>query len=218
MVDPTGWRAEKDGSEFGFTDPSNYQPSVGPIAFSGGGRVAGGGNQSLEFDPPSNVNNTPKGVLIDESSDADAPLSVQMDACSPANSGGPSAGLVFAFQDQDNYLTLEIRTSDFTAVYGEVTSGSYNRESLGSEGPALDNSSWAFMRLQVYSAGANDLRLKASVAELGDFQANGENALQTSIDYRTTPPIERNGSVGLAFAHTLSGSVVWLDGIELYWA
>ena len=215
MVDPAGWSVKKGSGAWAFVDPSTAGNGVNvePIAFnSSDERVAGDGSVSLEHDGG-------QAVIIDEGSESDQPNVIRLDFCAKRG-GANSIGVVFAYQDTDNYYFLESATSSRSVKLGEVSNGSPNIIGFGSA--ASPDTKWDFVRVEGYPVGANDYRVRVGYAQLPDFKQSGENALDEEINKRLSGVQgEMAGAVGVGGAHANtddSGALMYIDGIELYWA
>lgn len=207
---PSGWVIPNpDAQDFSFT--------------SSLGNVSSLSDQALQMNPGASPNPI---ILPSNSSGGIEQMRVDC-ALALAGTTNSSAGIVFAYQDIDNYLSLETKFKEYAgevsglAVHEKVNGSLNQLVNTGSNLSVNAYEEWVDLRFQVFRPTSSELSVRVSAADHGNtYQSLGTKKFSNSELPFTI------GDVGLSCGHWDAGSDIAFDGdpvgsgnrpIKMYW-
>jgi len=209
-IDPDSWSIVKNSNGFTFeSDQSAVGAASSPAASS----------QYLNFDEGLS-NGTPGLILTDESDGTQEQLRAEFAVQNNDINDQDSAGVVFGYQDNDNYWTAEaVFGADFEVdrlAVNQVSSGTIGTDTADSTNDVGTNSTdhWHKCRIQIYDdlqTGDREVRLEVRENGLsGTFKIVGSVTINSGN-------VPSPGEVGLACMQEDHQSAVGIDDIEFWW-
>lgn len=206
---PSGWVIQNaDASAFSFVNAVNGVSSLS--------------DQALEMKP-----NVP--VILPNNSPGDvSETRVELSAMTTGSDDTP-IGIVFAYQDIDNFLTLQTLLSgsdgDVSQVrVNERVNGSFNFLDAAGSGPlSIDpQAGWVDLRFQVFRPSGSEVSFRVSAAKHGNpYQSIGTLTLSDSGLPFTSGDVGLTSAAGFGTnTNTVDGDPVGSGGrpIKMYWA
>jgi len=202
-------------------------PSSGAFSFTGTfSGVNSLSDQALRMDTTA----SPKPVILPDNSPGNV-SETRVEFAAMSDSRNRSAGIVFGFQDIDNYLAVETLLEGYEddkqvqkVVIHEKVSGSISLLTQnGSSTLSVDpTQEWVDVRIQVFRPSSSEVRFRVSAADHG----NKYQSLATTTLNDSQLPFT-SGDVGLTCGHQIDVGNVAFDGdavasggrpIKMYWA
>ena len=201
---PEGWSIEHGSAEnWGFADGGlGENGNVSPLS-----------SQALEFDTRDTSTDElddGAGVILPEASDGNI-TEARLEFSAIIEDTATSAGLVFAYQDIDNFYVAEAHMGykGHDLGVGQVQNGVYDE--LYTSDVELDGdpeNKWQDIRIQLWQEDNDDLTTRLEIAEHQDD-------LEDVDTYTISDPDFTTGDVGLVIGLAYGQEYAWIDGDEI---